>query len=128
MLGRPCRAVAGRGRRGRWRRVPIGGGLRARIGEVADAAAFLVEDDGEPLPGQFGVGLDGVGDRPEGSGLAHAARADQQRVLERLGRGVVPDDINQRVEQGPAGGELRQEQVRREQRRVVKGERLKRLL
>ena len=63
---------------------PLAESFEPEISEVADAAAFLIENDREPLPGQYGIVLYGVGDGPEGSGLSHAARADQKRVLEGL--------------------------------------------
>jgi hypothetical protein len=105
--------------------LPLAKCFEPEIGKIADAAAFFVENNREPLPGQFGIGLEGVGDGPESGGLAHTSRAYKKSVLEGFGGRIVPDDLQQGVEQLTAGSEFCEENLGRKQSRVMKGERLR---
>ncbi len=108
------------GERGLGLGLPLADALEPEVGEVADAAALFVEDDGLPLLGEFGlVELDGGGDGAEEGGLAHAAWAYAEDVLRGLAGVVGADDVEQAREQGAARGELGEKHVRREQRGIV---------
>ena len=98
---------------------PLPDRFEPKIGEVADAPALLVEHHGLPRLREFRIARDAVRDGPKRGGLAHAARAHEQHVLGRMAGSVLPNRVEQGVEQRLPGDKFAEQRVRGEQRGVV---------
>ena len=97
-------------------------GGKPEVRQIADPVALLVEGDGLPDCGEFGILLDREQEPQPESGLPHAAGTDEQEVLARSTGLLLANDAEQFLERLLARDERRLELVRGKLGWVVKAQ------